>query len=399
MFKHAGNMNKNLTVALIFLVIISVAGVLMLSFFGTSGTQKNDEGGGVFSSLFPFLTNPITGTNIDDAPSIEESGPVPRLRLVTNVPVAGGTFSETGHIRYVERETGHIYQTPVDSQTSVRISNTTIPGIQEVIWVNDNRIILRYLDGETIESFSGFLASSTPDQTLSGTFLPEARYMLHASKDNILLLSKTSAGSRLDVANADGNAPRTLFSSPISSWVPAVSGSEIFLTSAPTYLANGDLFTLTGTAFQRIFGGLPGLMTLPDTDGRYIAFSTSAEDRGAFGVYDRETKEIIPLPAETFAAKCAWIPTEAPALFCGVPLMLTGAAALDDWLIGSVSFEDRAWLLYPESRTAEIILSLTDAARAPIDVINPIASADGRHVLFINKNDSSLWSLTLNPNQ
>ncbi len=393
-------MNKNFTVALVFLVIITLVGVGALALFGNQSETAENEEGGIFSSLFPFLTNPITGLNGSDTPAIvEESGPVPILRLVSEKPVAGASFTSSGAIRYVERETGHIYETPADSLTTVRISNTTIPGIQEVVFVDDGRIILRYLDGENVESFSGFLASSTPDQGLTGQFLEPANHILRASENNILIYTKTLSGSRIDSAQPDGTAPRTIFSSPIHSWIPSIAGGEIFLTVAPTGLAPGYMYKLVGGKLEKIFGGMLGLMTLPSPGGRYVAFSASGSDRGIFGVYDRSTGEAIPLPAGTFAPKCAWLTSEEPVLLCGVPSSIDMALSPDNWLMGEVGLTDRLWLLYPESRTAQILSNVSEEARTPIDVINPTVSPSGAYVLFTNKHDSSLWSLTLSPNQ
>lgn len=391
-------MNKNLAVALVFLLAVTLIGMFALIFMGENGDQQPGEGNGVFGSLFPFLTNPLSGGQSTDTDTTEvQEGDVPTLRLVSEQPVSGATFTARGHIRYVERETGHVYETSPDSLERVRISNTTIPGIQETVFVSDTRLILRYLDGDTIASFSGFLASSTPDQALVGGFLPESSYVERGSNESILLGVKTNSGFRLDSANPDGSSPRTLFSSPVSAWIPKVSGKSIFLTTAPSALAAGYMYELSAGGLTRVFGGYQGLMTLPDERGRYVAFSASGSDRSRFGAYDRETGETIPLPAATLVPKCAWFSDEPARLLCGVPESVNQSVLPDAWLMGEVLFEDRIWILYPESRAAEIVADPMTLAGVSIDVKNPVLSPDGKFVVFMNKGDGTLWSLTLSP--
>ena len=71
-------------------------------------------------------------------------------------------------VRFVEKGTGNVYEVGPDA-SEVRLSNTTIPKIAEVLWNKDGvHLVARYLkDGETetIQSYSAALITSAEDQT------------------------------------------------------------------------------------------------------------------------------------------------------------------------------------------------------------------------------------------
>src|SRR3989338_4086116 len=106
-----------------------------------------------------------------------EQGIIPSVRQVSAVPVSGATVFLRGAyqvIRYVERTTGNVFETMVDSLATTRISNMTVPRIQEAaFYANGNGIILRYLDGETIKTFSARVSTRSEERRLQGGFLPD----------------------------------------------------------------------------------------------------------------------------------------------------------------------------------------------------------------------------------
>jgi len=103
----------------------------------------------------PGSNNPPSGN--PDLPGTETPKILPRLRRISESPIAGASVFNRGEdlvIRFVDRATGHIFETTTESGTLQRISNTTLPKIREAVWTGQNSVVLRFLreDGEVIES-------------------------------------------------------------------------------------------------------------------------------------------------------------------------------------------------------------------------------------------------------
>ena len=171
-------------IAVFFLVIIGALALYSSTTNQTGGVDRSERG---ILSFFPFGqgSTPPAGTNGNGVQTGTGTGTtaggLPRLRHLTTVPVAGivGLMNGSEHfVRYVERATGHAYDVPVDTSAQTkRVSNTTIPKIQEARWSPDGAsLLLRYLgpDNETVLTFSGsFTGASTSEKTLQGTFFPK----------------------------------------------------------------------------------------------------------------------------------------------------------------------------------------------------------------------------------
>lgn len=141
--------------------------------------------------LFGTDTGAPSASSTETASTTEESS-LPSepgaVVLVSQAPVAGavllsqrsGTTTETV-VRYVQRDTGNIYEYTVETGAATRISNTTIPRIQRALFGNNgNNVALQYVEqnGETVSTYLGSIApksASTTDATsrLSGSFLPQ----------------------------------------------------------------------------------------------------------------------------------------------------------------------------------------------------------------------------------
>ena len=123
---------------------------------------------------FPSLDAPGGFSGDAKKPALLEDGAVqalPILRQITATPIAGATATTTlvsdtstttllraTMVRYMDRATGNVYDTRVDTMKQTRLSNTTIPKVYEAMWGNGAETVLaRYLkeDNATIETFIG----------------------------------------------------------------------------------------------------------------------------------------------------------------------------------------------------------------------------------------------------
>ncbi len=384
-------------IAVILIMAIALGGYAL--YRGTQGT--NGEGGaptGFFASLFPFGDNaPPPSTPSDLVNEQGESGPAPTIRVVTDNPVSGAFATAEGTIRYMERETGHIYETAFDSLNATRLTNTTIPGTLEAVWLNNQSLIIRSLsDVGSYENVYASFSSSTPDQKLALKPLSGfSRIAPVLNGEGIVTIDTSGANAILSVSGREETSKSTVFSSPIRSWIPLVGGTDIFIQSAPAYNVAGFLYRIENAAkTTSVLSGILGLISLPSPDGRYIAYSSSGGTTLSLRVLDTETGTSYSAPLSTLASKCVWLAPQVK-LFCGVPKNAFGFELPDEWLPGTASFDDSAWIIDPLQSTASAVTGFTNEVGQTVDIMNPRASADGEYVLFTNKTDQSLWSIRL----
>ncbi len=397
------------------LIVFGLVGLLIAVIVGAGYlflTLRNQNPGSTnpvtdfFSALFPFgATSPATNGSIATNPAVTAAEKVvTQLRKVTDKPVAGGWFvaaaatTSPTNIRFMDRATGHITETPVDSYAETRLSNTTVPGIQDLAEASTTTFIFRTIpDGETIQNFFGTLNATSSEQSISTEPLKGfKRFAITPGGSSMITVSETTGGSLIETSGVDGTNQKTLLISPIRSWVPFASKSGFFLQTAPSSGVPGFLYSITKAGgFIKVIGDISGLSSLPSPSGRYVLFSGASGTHLTLAVLDTKTSQEYTLPLGTLAEKCVWVSEDVPLIFCGVPGTAKGTSLPDDWLLGRVAFSDGAWLMHPLQGTAYFIGNLATMATVPVDVVHPSVSPDGNYVLFINKNDLSLWSLNI----
>ena len=221
-------MSKKAFLAFI-LFIIAVFGILGWYFLFRTETipgmepRQNDS-----VNPFPFgqgspqtdqpVPNGTTASSTTIDISLGEEDPLPRLRQISFVPTAGAVaFGDSAAIRYIERATGHIYETQSDSSATSRISNVTIPKVNEAIWANDgSRLLIRYLkdDEETVRTFYAKISSTTrPETALEGLFLPEGLKTISMRGSKVFYLVESETGAQGYTSNLDGSGRTSIFSS------------------------------------------------------------------------------------------------------------------------------------------------------------------------------------------
>lgn len=379
------------------IIIIGVAAAIVQQ------PKGGDAGGGAptdfFSALFPFGGNDAARAPKQNAnePGADDTRPVPQLRQVSAGPVAGATFTDDNGIRFIEKETGHIFETQRDSLAVVRLSNTTIPGIYESLWVRDDAFVLRSLNAnETIDNILGTLEGTSTKQRIQAIPLNEfTRIAQTPDGKSALAVTEVASGSRIELVDLTKKAtPRLLISSSIKSWVPKTGGTKLFLQTAASEAAVGFLYEIEGQTLTRVAGEQAGFLAVVSPTGRYVLYSSTLGGSIRLSLLDRNNETTYDVPVATLATKCSWFENNEPLLFCGAPRNDTNAS-LDAWLMGASSYEDTAWVIDPVEGIAAFVLDLIDGNGAGIDVIRPTTSKDGAYALFTNKNDESLWSLLI----
>ncbi len=374
-------------------------------------SQKTPGNGDVlskdfFSAFFPFGSRTPSNNNQTPGETGAETAQkvTARLRQVSNRPTAGAWFASpatttSSRIRFMERTTGHIFETPVDSYAETRLSNTTIPLIQDLVVINDSSLILRTLpDSQTISNAFAVLNATTSQQSLNTSPLKGfARVAVASSGLTLLTVTEVAGGSQIELAQPNGDKPRTILLSPIRSWVPLAGGTHFFIESAPSSGIPGFLYEIKADgSLIKVLGEIPGLLSMPSPTGRYVLYSSGAGNRAVLAMLDIQTGQNYLAPLQTLATKCAWVSEANPTVFCGISDSIDATASLpDDWMLGKIRLNDSAWLIRPFEGTAHSLGNFQEIAGIPIDVTSVSISPDQRYAIFINKNDLTLWSLDL----
>jgi len=407
------DLKKIIIILLIPLLIIGY--FIFYFFFDKGGSNSLDK----LSTFFPFESEEgfaLGGDNnlsVSGEPIVNESTSltIPLLRQITTTPVAGAViFTEKSTnnedstnylIRYIEKATGHIYETSTASLTQTRISNTTIPQIQETLWLKNDSLAIRYLDdGNTIKTF---LANLTPDETsgqkLEGTFLQDNIIELIEFNKGIFYLIENGQGSiGITVDNKNENK-KIIFESPLQEWlIKNVDDRYISFTTKPAITVTGFSFLLdtkTGN-FDKIIEEKNNLSVLISN-----LFNILYSEYGKLGpqlfVYNKEKKTNTEISLQTFPEKCVWN-TDNTAIFCGVPEEKLSNSDLTNWYKGKISFSDNLWKIDTLTGNSEFLLSPVEFETGKIDIINPILNEDNNYLLFTNKKDFGLWVLQLKKN-
>ncbi|MEK7552431.1 MAG: hypothetical protein AAB534_03385 [Patescibacteria group bacterium] len=152
---------KKIIFAALLIVLIGLIG------FGFWNFQNRDSESGEGISIRDFLPfgKAPTGPSTSTPTSTPQINPVnggseselPKLRKISEKPIAGAlAFKDNSDlkIRFVDKATGHIFEANTEDISLKRLTNTTMPKIEEAVWAGESSVVLRYLkkDEETIES-------------------------------------------------------------------------------------------------------------------------------------------------------------------------------------------------------------------------------------------------------
>ncbi|MBU2158940.1 hypothetical protein KKD81_01520 [Patescibacteria group bacterium] len=405
-------MKRILSIVAAIIVLLGIAGGVYYFFF-ESGASLNVGVPNPFGASGDRVEGEVLGP--DGAP-IQGAGTVvaPKLIRITEGPVAKGvavlaipavTSSTTAsttivspadtEVRFVERQSGNVYTFRVHDRVLARISNKTLPGIQEAAWVPDgSRVYVRYLiratDGvEHVDTYA------LPADGGEGYFLEQDLEQVVARNDVVFSLLPTRTGSVGSLSAPDGTNIRTLFTSVVSRLRTEFSGEDLVATTKASTGLDGYSFLVSRTngSLTRLLGPLRGLTTLPSPDGNHVLYSFSDRGKLATQVLNTATRTATPLPLATLAEKCVWAPGK-EGLYCAVPTAVTGNLP-DDWYQGARTFTDRIWYIDLSSRLATLIVDPAQVGEVEIDAIALTLDPQEDVLVFTNKKDGSLWSYDL----
>ena len=305
-----------------------------------------------------------------------------------------GFTAAAGSVRYIERQTGHVFEIGPQGENPARLTNTTIPKIFDAIWSPDtSRALLRYTENESLRTVSATFQASTTrisplPLTASAAFAPSPLTKL------AFFVSDTSGG-RVRTAESDGSRPTDILTTPFPDFLISwPDKNTLSLSSRPSGTTDGFLYsyTLDTKRLSKVAGSIPGLEVLWSPDMRRIVFSSyDTQSRlPRLSVMDIKTRAIQDLETTAMASKCAFSVRNTNTLYCGLTTNPPAGLYPDEWLQGALVMNDDLWKI--DLTTLEKTKLGADRV---FDVIRPRVSPDERFLYFVDKKNNSLWSYKL----
>jgi hypothetical protein len=355
---------------------------------------------------------------------------LPTLRRLSDTPVGGATvetISTTTFVRWIDRGRGNIYEASNINSNITILSNTILPKVYESIWNKNmntfvalslsestNRVTTLYSTlqprfASTVQkknTNSTSTIQNAPDTTvtpyeLKGTKLPDNVISVSESpkKDKAIIVIKEGKNGVGYIATFDGKKMTKLFSTPLTEisveW-PEENTIAIH-TSAGSNIGGFLYFINAKTGFMRkILGPLPGLSTKVSHDAKNVIVSVTGDEKNLrSAIYNVTTGKTVDILVNTLAEKCVWSRAFVEDAYCSVPSQIDQGSYPDDWYKGNVRFSDKIWQINSKTGTINMISNLLNQADRIIDGINLKLDDKDKYLIFMNKNDLTLWSLEL----
>jgi len=313
------------------------------------------------------------------------------LRQVTTRPVAGAVLfmrDDTAYARYAERGTGYMYEVNLGARSEERISNTTFRQVDTVVFsAQGTRATVSYSGDSGKEVAFGTIEKG--DDGVSkfvGSILPigTGNTGFNATGDTLFYTLQSDSGTEGYQRDLKTNITKTLFTMPLRSLTANWNPSPLIVT-APSYALFGAAYRTNG---ERVAHGR-GLLAKMSPFGTSTLVNTMTQSGMESAIIDGVTSQAIGTLA--FGPKCDFATPES--LICGVPQdSIETNQFPDEWLMGTLTTNDTLMLVDLVANTADEIVNPASAVGHTIDVTN--MSTLGDTALFINRLDSSLWTVS-----
>jgi hypothetical protein len=320
------------------------------------------------------------------------------LRQTVTVPQGTSTVATSTNtlIQYQKQSNGHIFRTNPQTQSTVRISNTTLTGVQRTLFNDTGEyFIAQYMDnsGTILRTITGSVSDQSsrrrlPQNVEDIAFAPNS--------NNIFYIQPAEDGAAGVITNPADTNRTVVFRSRLQEWLTHWhTSNQITLTTKPANGITGfsSYLNTSNGSTERQITDTPGLTTLTSPNGQQVLYLQSSGDQNTLYVYDTQTNTRQRLSVSTLPEKCVWADTTS--VYCGVPDNISQGSIPESWYQGRTTFRDRIVEIDIPSGIVTTLLQPSQLDRPPVDAIKLGLSPDGRYLHFVNKKDGSLWSLDL----
>ena len=348
---------------------------------GTSGTTASGAAGGAAPVKVSTRLVEIS------------AGPVVPGEVAQDIKTSSTTSDVA--VSYIERESGNVFSYLAQAGTLTRTSDKTVPGIEVASWLpNASAAFVRFISGTDFSIINTYSLSANGS---GGFFLPQNLAGIAVSSTTILALASGVNGSVASLEHTDGTHATQAFTSPLSDLRASFAGKTSYLAfTNPSATLAGDAYLVDASGrFSRIAGPLDGLVALASPDGKWVLVSYTNGSALEMELVNSSTGAATALPVATIADKCVWTADDS-AVYCGIPTSpSTSYAYPDDWYQGAAHFADRIWKINVTGRYAQLVLDFTAATKSSLDATALAVDPADTVLVFLNKNDGSLWSYQL----
>lgn len=419
---------------IIVVVIVVILAALVGAFFYMKGNKTSGTGTTSFGALFgnsgvDTPRNPdgkITGGGViesgDEPTTTDTSDPL--FRQLSTIQVAGATSIEKGgktYVRYVARENGYIYDVDPKTGVATQITETVIPRVYEAYFaLGGNTVILRYLKHDDL-SRKDIIKTQIADLVLpldaAGGSLGTLSSFDPQMPDNIASVSISPSGARLfyllpvndgvsgTVVNIATKIGVEVFRNSFSEWIPQMldTGNVILTTKASANVVGYSyLYNTSDKTLARIVREKKGLTTIATPTGGRMIYSENIIGKTILALYDKKgfagdeagVTHTAPLQLATLPEKCAWS-ANSVRLYCGAFASTPRAQIPDDWYQGALAFSDTFWTINTDLSDLVFLADPKKEVDKTFDVFIPFIDKNEDHFFFVDKNDSTLWSMRL----
>lgn len=317
--------------------------------------------------------------------------------------------------RFVDVASGLISDRAIrKNEEKKSVTKTSVPRVVEAFFDSTGtNVVMRYLKGETIETYLGKLTFPKIDPNLtqeekdklpktadiSGEFLPENIKALSVSHDrkNLFYMAPATGGTIGLTYNFATKGKKQIFSTPLTEWIADfASDTKIGITTKASALVEGYAYTLdvkTGS-MNKVIGKEKGLTTLMSPDGKKLLYAAFQGGTLRTFVYDMTKGTSNTISPTALPEKCVWT-NDSKELYCLAPVRAMTGSLPDDWYQGSVSFDDALWNTELVSFNGNIVYDFATKSNQRLDGISPMLNAAQDYLLFKNKKDGTLWGYDL----
>ena len=190
-----------------------------------------------------------------------------------------------------------------------------------------------------------------------------------------------------------------IFSNPlIQVSVDWPSDTTVTVTTKGSAAFNGYMYFVNPKSgvWTKVLGPIRGLGAVASHDAKNILYSMTGENNDVstyiYNITKGTTQDAV---IRTMAEKCAWGNLIKTVVYCGVPSPGVSGTYPDDWYRGTLATTDKIWQFNTVNNSVHLISSPIDSSDRSLNTFNVTLSDKDTYLLFMNKNDLSLWSLDL----
>jgi len=388
------------------LLIGGAAGVYFYFFTGNDNVTVSPTGNATLPGAGQATDSGSPGSNTISGGAVGEpikvssrlvqidQGPIVPGEAISIVPAANASSSPDLGVHYIKRENGNVFLYRIKAGTLTRTSNKTVPGIQRAVWLPDaSAAIVQFLSGTDFNTINTYRLSADGS---NGAMMAGNIVEVQTGPSGILSLTSNANGSVGTISSLDGSKSSRAFSTPLGSIRTQIVGDTYLITTKASGTLPGNAFAVsTDGTVRHVFGPQKGLSALSSPSGKWLLVSHVDGPALRLELLNTATGAITQLPLSTLADKCVWTADESSA-YCGVPVSInTTYLYPDDWYQGAAHFADRIWKIDVKGRYASLVLDFSKETKSDLDATALAVDVNDQNLVFLNKNDGSLWAYQL----